>query len=359
MSKLKVLICAPLPPPKGGIATWVDELVNANEQSNFADIYMFNTANKRKAGVYSNIKKIKDGLGLIAKQVIGFANVLKSNDVDLVHLSSSGGFAHFRDILFTLLSKCYGKKIVLQLHYGVNDNAYLWPPCAKLFLFILQRITDRVLVLDDSYVKSSPHKKLALSFNGITPNTTINISKKKKEIVFVGWIIKQKGVFDLIHSWNEILDKNDWQLTIIGPALKEEDKKLKQIINLGTTTYLGELSREEVIKRINNAKVFVLPSHTEGFPFAVLEAMERELALIVSNVGGMSQLFNEGNEPGWLIEPNDTKALKRVLETVTLNDSEVIKRAKTSRSILLNKFTSKNMLNNLIVSWNSAFDRKF
>jgi glycosyltransferase involved in cell wall biosynthesis len=348
MIKLKILICAPLPPPKGGIATWADELLLANNKSNLANINIFNTANKRDAGVYSIIRKLKDGTYLILSQTLRFIKSLRELDIDLVHLSSSGGFAHFRDLIFCMISKFYGKRVVLQLHYGVNDIEYKWMPFSKLLLKLLKVLCDKILVLDSSFTYKD---KVELSFNGIQPSNNINISHKKNEIVFVGWIIKQKGIFDLITAWNQVEDKGDWRLKIIGPAQDEEKKKLIENVNPSNTVYCGELARDQVIENIDNARVFVLPSHTEGFPFAVLEAMERHLAIIVSNVGGMNQLFDKTKKPGWLIKAKDTDNLFEILTEITSSGDELDLYAAEARKLFIEEFTSQKMLESLVSSW--------
>ncbi|MGI2110930.1 glycosyltransferase [Shewanella frigidimarina] len=353
MTKLKVLVCAPLPPPKGGIATWVDELSYANEILDLVDLHFFNTASKRKAGVYSISNKFISGVFSIFRQYLNFRDALTSVQPQVVHLSTSGGFAHFRDILFTLLSKTRKIKVVVQLHYGVNDAEYKWIPLSKYLLKIIILIADKVLVLDKSFVakSSSKSKNVTLSFNGITPKTVINIQNKNNEIIFVGWIIEQKGIFDLVNAWNRVTQKNNWKLRIIGPALPKENLQLVGVLDESTTEYCGELSRDEVIEHIDRAKVFVLPSHTEGFPFAVLEAMERQLAIIVSDVGGMNQLFSKKEKPGWLMEPQNTDILVNILSDITQPNNSVEKFAKVARELLVNEFTSIKMLKSLHVVW--------
>lgn len=351
MDKLNILICAPLPPPKGGIATWVDEILNATNGDDSLDISIFNTANKRMAGVYSHTRRVLDGISLIWSQLTNFSMTIKCSQFTVVHISSSGGFAHFRDILFCIISKFYRKKVVLQLHYGVNDFDYKWVPFSKFFLAICHKVFDRVLTLDPGYVTKLSSSKLALSFNGMNANSHDYIREKEKVILFVGWIIEQKGIFELVQCWNRLPNKNDWMLKIIGPSLQLENRKLIEMIDIANTEYLGELPREQVLKYSSKCSVFALPSHTEGFPYAVLEAMQSGAALLVSKVGGMSQLFEFEKKPGWLVEPKNKEQLTEILNVIVNNDTKVKSYSENSYLLFRNKYTNTHMINNLIENW--------
>jgi glycosyltransferase involved in cell wall biosynthesis len=65
---------------------------------------------------------------------------------------------------------------------------------------------------------------------------------------------------------------------------------------------------ENVAQRLHDADIFVLPSHTEAFPNAVLEAMCAGLPIIASGVGGLLELVDDGRT-GLLVPPGDPRAL--------------------------------------------------
>lgn len=354
MNKINVLICSPLPPPKGGIATWLHELVEANKSVQKVNIITFNTANKRPAGVYSKLRKAIDGFRLIFSQLRNFNQKLKNNRIDIVHLSSSGGFAHFRDLLFLMMAKLKNIPVVVQLHYGVSDAAYQWMPLSKIALYGLCKYADNILTLDNSFSFSSEKKPL-LSINGMAP-APIGDLKKEKCIVFVGWIVEEKGIFELVEQWNNLENKHGWYLKIIGPAQPVEQARLNDKIIDDSILYLGELEREKVLNHVAGASVFALPSHTEGFPYAILEAMQSELAILASDVGGINQIFSYGN-PGIIIPPKQSKKLACALIQLISNPQQTNEFGQSAFQIYSEHFTGLAMLNNLHNCWTSTLMR--
>ncbi len=65
---------------------------------------------------------------------------------------------------------------------------------------------------------------------------------------------------------------------------------------------------EDVARRLHDADIFVLPSRTEAFPNAVLEAMCAALPIVASDVGGVHELIDDGHT-GLLVPPGDPRAL--------------------------------------------------
>ena len=70
-------------------------------------------------------------------------------------------------------------------------------------------------------------------------------------------------------------------------------------------SFLGHC--EDVAARLAAADIFVLPSRSEAFPNAVLEAMAAGLPIVASGVGGVGELLDEGRT-GMLVPPDDPGA---------------------------------------------------
>ena len=79
--------------------------------------------------------------------------------------------------------------------------------------------------------------------------------------------------------------------------------------------FLGEVQADRLPELLARASVFCLPSHWEGFPLSVLEAMASEAAVVATAVGDVPVILDDGRA-GMVIEPHDREALERALRTL-------------------------------------------
>ncbi len=110
----------------------------------------------------------------------------------------------------------------------------------------------------------------------------------------------------------------DVQLTMIGNGqYRNELESQARSLGIGErVTFLGQLKSGEVVRaQLDQADLFVLPSHQEGLPRAMVEAMARGLPCIGSTVGGFPELLLEED----LVPPGDVEALSAKIREVIAN----------------------------------------
>lgn len=116
----------------------------------------------------------------------------------------------------------------------------------------------------------------------------------------------------------------DLDLTLIGDGKhRTELKRLASTLGLGERVrFAGQLTAGSSVRaQLDQADLFVLPSHQEGLPRATIEAMARGLPCIGSTVGGFAELLPEEN----LVPPGDVVALARKIWEV-VGDGERMQR---------------------------------
>lgn len=112
--------------------------------------------------------------------------------------------------------------------------------------------------------------------------------------VFVGRIAKEKGIFDLIKSWRNVVKvKKDAKLLIIGsglelPALRERVAaySLKDNVSLH-----GQCSDRELYSLMKSSKIFIFPSLFEGWGIAVAEALACGLPVVAYDIPALKEIF--------------------------------------------------------------------
>lgn len=149
----------------------------------------------------------------------------------------------------------------------------------------------------------------------------LNIKKTDKIITFVGRIVAEKGIIELIEAFS-ILNKhrNDIKLLIIGDTLQSDrDKKTKEIIEKKIQTNGLERSIiftgfiKDIAKFLSITNVFALPSHREGMPVSSLEAMSMGVPVVGTNIRGLREEIVEG-KTGYIVPLKNPEKLASAIE---------------------------------------------
>jgi glycosyltransferase involved in cell wall biosynthesis len=119
--------------------------------------------------------------------------------------------------------------------------------------------------------------------------------RDKERLLFLGWFIKEKGIYDLVDAINRIeKDKPGIHLDFYGT--KNEDD-LKRYIHenrlekhISVHGWIGDLQKIEVLKKCT---ALILPSHSEGIPNVILEAMATKTPIISTLIGGLTEILED------------------------------------------------------------------
>ena len=147
-----------------------------------------------------------------------------------------------------------------------------------------------------------------------------------KNILFLSRIEKAKGVFEAVQTYNLLYEKYPYlKMRIVGDgsALPE----LKQYVkdnNIEGITFTGGLSGQTVIEEYKNADFFFFPSHGEGMPTVVLEAMAFGLPVVTRAVGGLNDFFEDG-KMGRMTDSKEPEDFVKLIEPF-LQEKELTKR---------------------------------
>ena len=172
-------------------------------------------------------------------------------------------------------------------------------------------------------IESTRLKNIKVIPNPLKPVKRMDIAVKK-QIITVGRLNPEKGHKILMESFAKIENK-DWILTLVGDGI--ERNKLEELaIKLGIServNFAGELV--DFSRELSESQIFVLPSLSEGFPNALIEAMSVPLACISSDcVAGPSDIIEHGVN-GILVKPNNIDELTLKIDELINNEELRIK----------------------------------
>lgn len=141
-----------------------------------------------------------------------------------------------------------------------------------------------------------------------------------------------------------------WKHLIAGDGdLRERlTVRISELDLTGQVILLGKI--DDVVGVLRQLDLFILSSHTEGLPNAVLEAMMAGRCVIATRVGGIPEIV-EDSYNGLLVEPGDPEDLSRALLKVICNSKWRESMAMRGREMVQTRFTLKRQAEDTIKAW--------
>ncbi|MCT7495750.1 glycosyltransferase family 4 protein [Aliarcobacter cryaerophilus] len=175
------------------------------------------------------------------------------------------------------------------------------------------------------------------------------IDKKDFVITFVGRIVKDKGINELIEAFINLSKKyNNLKLLLVGDyeehlnPIKKENKIL--IDSLDSIITVG--FQNDIRDFLSITDLFVLPSYREGLPNSLIEAGSFGIPLLAANINGCNEIIDDGIT-GILVEKKSAKKLEEAIDKL-LEDKELYNSIKLKvRDRIIEKYEQKYFWNEL------------
>ncbi|MBT7903304.1 glycosyltransferase family 4 protein [Candidatus Woesearchaeota archaeon] len=341
-------------PYLGGLEKYVLELSKRLIKKGISvDIITFNDKKIKEFENYEGINIYRLPCWNVLGEVYSIPRLNKKTRTLLKKLSEQNyDFVNTHTRFFTSswLGMCFAKKYEIKLIHAEHGNTFVQHPNKLIEIFA--RVYDQTIgrkIFKNAWKVigvSKPCIDFAIKLGANRKKTTIvhnsiditkfkshrKINKEIKKIVFVGRLIKAKGLTELISS----VKKLNVELHIVGDGpSKKELKKLSLMLDVKTTFY-GFQEETNVKKILAKMDLFVNPSYSEGLPTSVLEAGAMGLPVIATDVGGTNEIILDSTM-GWLIKPKNIKQLRNKIKQAIDNlDVTVRKGKKLQKHIIAN-----------------------
>jgi glycosyltransferase involved in cell wall biosynthesis len=265
----------------------------------------------------------KYGQNWFKKSARVFAREHKDKPFDIVISQSSAGVGIIKikeELGVKVIAVSHGSilaefKTKIVSARGIKEYLYLLKDVAFVLMIYFGRQRHFVLgankvvavsgavkqLLMDETFASDEHIKVI--YNGIDPGKFNGYLRKpdsqgKIRLLFIGRVVRSKGVFDLLKVFKELSDEEDKViLNIVGDGedLEALVSAAKQTGLEDKVNFLGKIPYDEVASKLFASDVFVLPTlRVEGFPMTLPEAMFAELPVVANDLGGVSDAVEDG-----------------------------------------------------------------
>ncbi|MCC7547509.1 MAG: glycosyltransferase family 4 protein [Burkholderiales bacterium] len=319
-----MVMAGPLPPGIGGMVTVIEDL-SASRLASDIDLVLFDTKKTTPEG-RALWQAIVARLKLCARwwAALGVPGTI-------AHIHTCSGLSYFLDGSLLLLARARGVPVLLHIHGGLfEDFLRALSPAARCIAQFIARRASQVVVLStgwrDRLAPLLPGARLSIIENGIRLplQTADRADADVPTILFLGTVSTAKGVEDLIEAIGRL--RHPFRLVLVGgedpPGIGVRLRaRATQFRLAGCVEFTGPVYGAAKHDWLRTADIFVLPSHAEALPMALLEAMAHGLAVVASRVGAIPSVVVD-ERSGLLVDARDVDQIAGALERL-LADREL------------------------------------
>ena len=276
---------------------------------------------------------------------IGLLRMIK--DYDIVIFWFGGIF-----VLPLIASRLSSRKTILIVTgswhetFGANSSNRLVYRILKGIEKVCYRIPTDIIILTPSMidkVKVSKHKIICIPDRPIDTNIfkpSIPFKDRSYAIGYVGRLEEGKGIMELLEAMKMI---DDIRLIIVGDGpLLDKVKKYIHENRLDNIILTGWVDKEKVADYLNNIRLLILPSSSEGLPSIILESMACATPVMAMNVGGIRDVIRDGFN-GILLNSNSPKYLAYKI-TEALHSDTLYRLSLNAYRFVIENYTYESLL---------------
>jgi len=266
-----------------------------------------------------------------------------------IHAAERGSF--FRKSIFVWMAKPFGVPVIMHMHAAefreFFENCPNW---IKLYIGWTLDQCDRIITLSSSW--RDFYGRLTHTRVDVIPNFTqarqlapTNDKTTSVGVLYLGKFGARKGIYDLIQSVKAIYDQfpeleifcgGDGEVDLVRN--KVEDQGMSKRVHI-----LGWVGPQERSELLNRCQIYILPSYAEGLPVAIIEAMEANLAIIATRVGGIPEMIQDGKN-GLLITPGDIDGMTAALTSLISNSRLRSQLGGAARETFLSTYSEEKVI---------------
>jgi glycosyltransferase involved in cell wall biosynthesis len=329
-----VLLIGPVPPPHFGVAKAKRLMLDSSVLAERVRLIHLDTSDIRGL---ANIGKFDWHNALLGvRHVCRLVRLLATEHPDIAMLTASQGrFGLLRDAIFVRLARLFRSKVVVHLrgsgYAGLRETE---GRCAAHDLRVILKHSSLVIVLGNSLVDMAhsvyPQSQVAVIPNGCPPATRPELVGRRDEgrplLAYIGLLGPAKGLEEALKAARTVADVvPTLQFVLCGewesPQYKAKVLQLVEELGItGIVRFPGPIAGEEKEALLGRAWVLVVPSHSEGHPWVIIEAMSAGLPVVATDTGAIAETVEDG-ATGFVVPIGDVDAMAMCITTLLRDDA--------------------------------------
>ena len=316
--------------------------------------------------------------------VLAFLQVfrlMRRGRYDIVHVHTP-----FAQVIGRMAARLAGVPLVLYTSHGFQfheSRPHLVRSAIKWIERFLGRHTDMVFTQSREDAQTAveigiaPAERVLWIGNGIqlhrftpgpedrTARSEFGLETDHKIVGFIGRIVREKGVIELIEAMAEVSAAvPDARLLVVGDTLASDGDTAAKALVQSTIDRLGIHDkvrfaglRDDTPRLLRVMDVFVLPSWREGMPRSIIEAMSTGLPVIATDIRGCREEVVDG-ETGVLVPPKRADLLAKAIVSLLTDRETAIRMGERGRERALEWFDEAKVVERQLAAYAALLEKK-
>lgn len=259
----------------------------------------------------------RDIVRSLKKYHVYINNLVRQHDIHIIEQPDYNDYIRFCKSYVPLPK--FDRPSVVKLHGSLTHiakgNNVLLPEFITRFEADVLHLADSVCAVSKYAAEKAKDyfgydKPVAVLPNGIdTEGKAVSGIKKPMTAIFTGALTENKGIYQLMKAWNIVYGRlPQARLDVFGKGPIAKVKAFLSADAQGSVIFHGHVSRTLLFKELSEASLAVLPSYSETFGMATLEAMLAKTAVIYTERTSGPELIDHEVD-GLLTDPDDTEKM--------------------------------------------------
>jgi len=357
----KVLMVGPWPPTKGGVTTFMRNVVSSPLKEKY-DFIPFTTSRPGKRNIKSDnygyfaifrggLKRVAQGILITLWHLIIYPCVLAARRPKIVQIQASDFQAFWEASLYVLMGRIFRLAVVLRI--GGSFNRFWESSGASARTAIRWTLRQPAVLLVQSeywknYVSGLGRTGPTVILNNFVPETlverrTVPVPAVTRFLLSCGEVPKLKGAYVLFDAVRELVARGvrvDITLMAVTIPLRDEMRSAGLDRHVRTLDFL---SHDEALATLRRTDVFLQISSSEGFPNMLLEAMALGCAAIVTPVGAVPEIVGADGECAFVISVSNASMLADRMARLAADHGLLARMGAAARARIAESYTERSV----------------
>ena len=281
--------------------------------------------------------------------------------IDVVHLlTACGRAALYEKLIIARLLKFTGVKTVINFQGAFDQYYATFSERDRRWIKSLLKKVDVVLCLHSDIERFLIQEQLVSAGQTFVIPNAVEVKplpdhlpdpEGKIRMLYLGWLVKNKGLFTLVEAIGILktkFRKQNFILDITGPEI--DDGIIRSLKALAEKNDSGSLIKvhapvfgKDKRNKFASSDLFIFPTRMEGFPFVLLEAMEAGMCVITTDISPMNLIVTHGTT-GILFQKDNAADLAEKISGMMEDKSARAKLGENARKHIVSHYSVEEII---------------